>query len=120
MSEAFSALVIGGTLLAIALIGRSTIGARMQPTPMPIRLRDVADPAAYRVLALCADPTLHPAVARELRIAVLVSTALRTSGDETTAADLLRRTQSVATARSPKAADELGQLARAHFDKLEG
>ncbi|MFT6395789.1 MAG: hypothetical protein ACJAYU_000531 [Bradymonadia bacterium] len=118
MSETISALAISALVLAIALIAKSVIGSRIQLSPMPIRLRDVADPVSCEILALTYDPTLHPAVAREIQIGVLVATALRTAGKQETAALLLQETQSVAKARSPEAADELGRSARRHFTDL--
>lgn len=118
MSEAISALAITTGFFVIALISRAMIGPRIQPSPMPIRLRELVDPIGRGILALTSDPTLHPAVARELRIGLLVSTALRSAGDHESAALLLRETQSVASARSAEAADELGRAARRYFANL--
>ena len=95
-------------LALIALSGRRLLEHAACQRPQPIRLEDVADGVARGLLAAAKDPTLHPAVAAELRAGVLAVTALRTAGLEETAARLLREIQSVHASRS---VDEAAVLA---------
>lgn len=100
-------------LVVIALSARQALAAAARPRPLPIRLEDVAEASARALLEAAKDPTLHPAVATEIRTGVLTITGLRTAGRLDQAALLLREIQSVYASRSVDAADSLATKTRA-------